>query len=51
MGWLKCNVDAVFHHNLNKTSAGWWVRDHLDRFMKAGTIWKRAKFSVGEGED
>jgi ribonuclease HI len=50
MGWLKCNVDAGFHHNLNKTSAGWCVRDNLGRFMKAGTTWKRAKFSVGEGE-
>jgi hypothetical protein len=48
IGWLKCNVDAGVHHQLNKTSAGWCLRDHLGRFMKAGTTWKRAKFSVGE---
>ncbi|MCI36461.1 polynucleotidyl transferase ribonuclease H fold, partial [Trifolium medium] len=22
-GWYKCNVDAGFHQDLNKTSAGW----------------------------
>jgi ribonuclease HI len=50
MGWSKCNVDAGFHHHLNKTSAGWCLRDHLGRFKKAGTTWKAARYSIVEGE-
>jgi ribonuclease HI len=50
LGWQKCNVDAGFHHDLHKTSAGWCIRDHLGRFIKAGTMWKEATYTVAEGE-
>jgi hypothetical protein len=50
MGWSKCNVDARFHHHINKTSARWCLRDHFGRFIRAGTTWREAKYSVGEGE-
>jgi hypothetical protein len=50
MGWSKCNVDAGFHHHINKTSARWCLRDHFGRFIRAGTTWREAKYSVGEGE-
>jgi ribonuclease HI len=50
LDWHKCNVDAGFYHDLNKTSAGWCLRDHLGRFLKAGTMWKEGKYSVREGE-
>ncbi|GAU48618.1 hypothetical protein TSUD_133490 [Trifolium subterraneum] len=36
IGWHKCNVDAGFHKNLNKTIFGWCLRDHLGRFVIAG---------------
>jgi hypothetical protein len=29
-GWHKCNVDAEFYNALNKTDAGWCVRNHTD---------------------
>ncbi|PNY07840.1 ribonuclease H [Trifolium pratense] len=50
MGWYKCNVDAGFYNELNKTTAGWCLRDHLGRFVRAGTSWKDGKFSLVEGE-
>jgi hypothetical protein len=28
----------------------WCLRDHLDKFFKAGTMWKKANYSVCEGE-
>jgi hypothetical protein len=37
IGWYKCNVDAGFHNERNKTSVGWCLRDHLGRFVLAGT--------------
>ncbi|GAU44892.1 hypothetical protein TSUD_400550 [Trifolium subterraneum] len=49
-GWHKCNIDAGFHKDLNKTSFSWCLRDHLGRFVMAGTMWKEGNFSVVEGE-
>jgi ribonuclease HI len=48
IGWLKCNVDAAFHKELNKTSVGWCLRDHMGRFVMAGT--KEGNCSVPQGE-
>jgi hypothetical protein len=28
-GWYKCNVDAAFHQEINKTSTSWCLRDYL----------------------
>jgi hypothetical protein len=28
-GWYKCNIDAGFHRELNKTTTGWCLRDHM----------------------
>jgi ribonuclease HI len=50
IGWLKCNVDAAFHQNMNKTSAGWCLRDHLGRFVMAETTWIDGICSIVEGE-
>jgi ribonuclease HI len=49
-GWFKCNVDAGFHNDLNKTSTGWCLRDHLGRFVMAETTWVDGKYSIIEGE-
>jgi hypothetical protein len=49
-GWYKCNIDAAFHANLNKTSTGWCLRDHLGRFIMAETTWLDGNYSVLEGE-
>jgi hypothetical protein len=49
-GWLKCNVDAGFHRELNKTSLGWCLRDHTGRFITAGTNWIDGICSIMEGE-
>jgi hypothetical protein len=49
-GWYKCNVDAGFHRDANKTSAGWCLRDYLGRFIMAGTIWLDGFYSILEGE-
>jgi ribonuclease HI len=49
-GWFKCNVDAAFHQNSNKTSTGWCVRDHLGQFVMAGTTWINGSCSIVEGE-
>jgi hypothetical protein len=35
--WYKCNVDAGFHNELNKTSVGWCLRDYTGSFVLAGT--------------
>jgi hypothetical protein len=50
MGWKKCNVDAGFHQGMNKTSAGWCLRDHTANFIVAGTSWKEGNCSIVEGE-
>ncbi|GAU14523.1 hypothetical protein TSUD_250650 [Trifolium subterraneum] len=50
VGWYKCNVDAGFHKELNKTSFGWCLRDHLGGFVLAGTMWKEGNYSIVEGE-
>ncbi|PNX94194.1 cytochrome p450 [Trifolium pratense] len=49
-GWYKCNVDAGFYDELNKTSASWCLRDHMGRFVRAGTLWNEGKCSIMEGE-
>jgi ribonuclease HI len=49
-GWFKCNVDAGFHKELNKTSAGWCLRDHLGRFITVETTWIDGCCSIVEGE-
>jgi ribonuclease HI len=49
-GWYKCNVDAGFHKELNKTSFGWCLRDHSGRFIAAETSWINGNCSVLEGE-
>jgi hypothetical protein len=38
-GWMKCNVDAAFHSDLNKTSFEWCLRDHMGRFVMAESSW------------
>jgi ribonuclease HI len=43
-------VDAAFHNNLGKTSAGWCVRDYTGRFILAGTSWMLGNVSVIEGD-
>jgi ribonuclease HI len=48
--WYKCNVNAGFHIEANKSSMGWCLRDHLGRFVLAGTHWKDGSCSVVEGE-
>jgi ribonuclease HI len=49
-GWFKCNVDAAFHKEINKTSTGWILRDHMGRFIAAETVWMDGNFSIVEGE-
>ncbi|PNY00942.1 cytochrome p450 [Trifolium pratense] len=49
-GWYKCNVDAGFHKELNKTSTGWCLRDHMGRFVMAETTWVEGNCSILEGE-
>jgi ribonuclease HI len=49
-GWYKCNVDAGFHKELNKTSTGWCLRDHMGRFIRAETTWLEGNCSIMEGE-
>ncbi|KAK2379858.1 Ribonuclease H superfamily protein [Trifolium repens] len=48
--WYKCNVDAGFHQEVNKTSAGWCVRDYRGHYVMAGTSWKDGQCSILEGE-
>jgi hypothetical protein len=48
--WYKCNVDAGFHKDLNKTSTSWCLRDHMGRFVMAETTWVDGNYSVIEGE-
>ncbi|MCI01688.1 BZIP-like protein, partial [Trifolium medium] len=50
IGWYKCNADAGFHSDSNKTSAGWILRDHTGQFVTAGTSWNQGKCSIIEGE-
>jgi ribonuclease HI len=49
-GWFKCNIDAGFYKDANKTTAGWCLRDHVGRFIAAGTTWLNGNYSVIEGE-
>jgi ribonuclease HI len=49
-GWYKCNVDAAFHKQLNKTSTGWCLRDHMGRFIRAETTWMDGNCTIMEGE-
>jgi hypothetical protein len=50
IGWYKCNVDAGFHKEQNKTSTGWCLRDHMGRFVMAETTWRDGYCSITEGE-
>jgi hypothetical protein len=50
MDWYKCNVDAGFHKELNRITAGWCVRNHVGNFVMAGTLWQEGHLSVIEGE-
>jgi hypothetical protein len=50
LGWYKCNVDADFHREINKTSTSWCLRDHQGRFVMAETTWFDANCSIVEGE-
>jgi ribonuclease HI len=50
LGWCKCNVDAAFHKEINKTSTGWVLRDHIGRFIAAETTWFDGNCSIVEGE-
>jgi hypothetical protein len=49
-GWLKCNVDAAFQNEIEKTSAGWCIRDHLGQFVLAVSSWVQGRYAVIEGE-
>jgi hypothetical protein len=50
IGWYKCNVDAGFHKETNRTSGGWCLRDHTGLFVAAGTTWLEGNCSIIEGE-
>ncbi|KAK2391750.1 hypothetical protein QL285_065180 [Trifolium repens] len=49
-GWYKCNLDAAFHSEQKRTSAGWCLRDHHGMFVRAGTSWVEGTCFVIEGE-
>jgi ribonuclease HI len=49
-GWYKCNIDAAFHSEQQRTSTGWILRDHHGTFIRAGTTWVEGTCSVIEGE-
>jgi hypothetical protein len=50
-GWYKCNVDAGFHKEMNKTiSNSWCLRDHMGRFVMTATTWMDGNWSIVEGE-
>ncbi|XP_058742176.1 uncharacterized protein LOC131614632 [Vicia villosa] len=47
---VKCNVDASFNNNVVTTNRGWCFRDHLGRFIRAGSAWDLGLYSVFEAE-
>jgi hypothetical protein len=49
-GWFKCNIDAGFYRDLNSTTTDWCLRDHMGRFIMAGTTRLDGNYSVMEGE-
>ncbi|CAJ2632047.1 unnamed protein product [Trifolium pratense] len=49
-GELKCNVDAAFHHSIDKTSYGCCLRDSNGDFIQALSGWCNPELSVCEGE-
>jgi hypothetical protein len=49
-GCYKCNVDAGFHKELNKTSTGWCLCDHMGLIVMAETTWMNGNCSIVEGE-
>jgi ribonuclease HI len=49
-GWFKCNTDAAFHDDSNRTSAGWILRNYTGNFVMAGAAWYQGKYSIIEGE-
>ncbi|MCI22057.1 60S ribosomal protein L23, partial [Trifolium medium] len=50
INWYKCNVDAGFHKDVNKTSTGWCLRDYRGAFVAAGTTWAEGNCAIVEGE-
>jgi ribonuclease HI len=50
VGWFKCNTDAAFHDDSNRTSAGWILRNYTGNFVMAGAAWYQGKYSIIEGE-
>ncbi|PNX94323.1 cytochrome p450 [Trifolium pratense] len=49
-GWFKCNIGAGFHKEINKTSTGWCLRDHMGRFVSSDTTWMDGSCTILEGE-
>lgn len=50
LGFLKCNVDAGFHNDLNVTSMGCCIRDAQGHVVAAHTSWSVPTLRVKEGE-
>ncbi|GAU26752.1 hypothetical protein TSUD_317500 [Trifolium subterraneum] len=50
LGWYKCNVDAGFHQDVNKSSGGRCLRDHMGVFVAAETAWAKGSCAIVEGE-
>ncbi|CAN1145571.1 hypothetical protein LINPERHAP2_LOCUS14751 [Linum perenne] len=48
--WLKCNVDVGIRARERRWSHGILVRDHIGRFIKCRTTWKRGLPEPREGE-
>jgi hypothetical protein len=49
-GWKKCNIDAGFHKEVNRTSGRWCLCDHRGMFVAGGTTWMEGSCSILEGE-
>jgi hypothetical protein len=44
------DFNMVNYDEINKTSVGWCLRDHVGRFVLGGTHWKERRCSIAEGE-
>lgn len=49
-GYVKCNVDAAFFKEENKTGFGLYLRDDNGSFLLAKSVWIPQLLSVSEGE-
>lgn len=49
-GWLKCNIDAVFFKEQNRSAVGRCFSDEQGTFVLAKTGWYAPLISVQEGE-